>query len=242
VLVIPAIDIKGGRCVRLYRGEMDKETIYFDDPVDAARRWVDEGAEMLHVVDLDGAIAGRPVHLDLVKSVCETFGVAVEFGGGLRSAEAVEAAFAAGVARVVIGTNAFLRPDFLRAAADRFEGKVVVGIDARDGRVAIKGWEEGTGMDAVELARRCEKDGASRIIYTDINRDGTASGPNIDETRRVARAVKIPVIASGGVSSLDDLRRLGGLAKEGIEGIVVGRALYSGAFSLKEAMAAARYG
>ena len=237
MLIIPAIDIKNGRCVRLYQGEMDKDTIYYESPVEAAKHWVEQGAELLHVVDLNGAIEGHPVHKQEVAAICMGFGVPVELGGGLRSLEAIEESLALGIERVVLGTIAYEDPGFLRAVCDKFPGKIVAGIDAREGHVAIKGWKEGTAMDAVELARRCERDGASRIIYTDISRDGTSLGVNIRDTFRVANAVKIPVIASGGVSSLVDIRRLKALERDGVEGVIVGRALYSGAFTLKEAIA-----
>ena len=239
MLIIPAIDIKDGRCVRLYQGDMEQETVYYQQPLDAARHLAAEGARMIHVVDLNGAVEGHPVHLPELAAICAESGVAVEVGGGLRTLEAVEEALAAGVERVVIGTKAYEDQDFLRAACERFPGRVVVGIDARDGRVAVRGWVDDTAMDAVELALRCEEDGAARIIYTDISRDGTGSGVNAEQTVRLARALDIPVIASGGVGSLDDIRTLAALAGEGIEGVIVGRALYNGAFSLGEAMAAA---
>lgn len=240
MLIIPAIDIKDGQCVRLYQGEMDKETIYFESPVEAAKHWVEEGAELLHVVDLNGAVEGRPVHKLEVAAICMGFSVLVEMGGGLRSLEAVEEALATGVERVVVGTAAYEDRDFLRTVCKKLPGKIVVGIDAREGRVAVKGWKETTSMDAVELAKRCEEDGASRIIYTDISRDGTSLGVNVEETVRLARAVKIPIIASGGVASLDDIRRLKGREKDGVEGVIVGRALYSGAFTLREAIAVSK--
>jgi phosphoribosylformimino-5-aminoimidazole carboxamide ribotide isomerase len=236
MLIIPAIDLKDGRCVRLFQGELDKETVYFENPLDAARYWLAGGATWIHVVDLNGAVEGRPVHTRAVEAICRS-GLSVELGGGLRSMEAVEAALALGVARVVIGTAAYGDADFLRALCKKFPGKIVVGVDARRGKVAVKGWTETTPMDAVDLARRCADDGASRIIYTDIGRDGTREGVNIDETLKIARAVNIPVIASGGVATLDDLRRLIPLEKDGVEGVIVGKALYSGAFTLAEALA-----
>lgn len=239
MLIIPAIDIKDGRCVRLYQGDMDRETVYYRQPLDAARHLAAEGARMIHVVDLNGAVEGHPVHLAELAAICAESGVAVEVGGGLRTLEAVQQAMDAGAERVVIGTKAYEDQDFLQAACRRFPGRVVVGIDARDGMVAVRGWRDDTAMDAVELARRCEQDGAARIIYTDISRDGTGSGVNAEQTAQVARAVGIPVIASGGVGSLDDIRALAGFAGDGIEGVIVGRALYNGAFSLGEAMAAA---
>jgi phosphoribosylformimino-5-aminoimidazole carboxamide ribotide isomerase len=236
MLIIPAIDLKDGRCVRLVQGEMDKETVYFEKPVEAGRHWVNEGATFIHVVDLNGAVEGRPVHTKEVEAICQVPGVSVELGGGLRSVEAVEAALALGVFRVVIGTAAYDNQEFLRTLCKKFAGKIVVGIDARNGKVAVKGWKETTSMDAVELAKRCEDDGASLIIYTDISRDGTRDGVNIDETRKLAQSVKIPVIASGGVATLDDIRSLLPLEKEGVEGVIVGKALYAGAFSVNEAL------
>lgn len=242
MLIIPAVDIKDGRCVRLYQGEMDQETVYFENPIEAARHWAKEGATFLHVVDLNGAVMGRPVHQAEVAGICATAGLAVELGGGLRSLAAVEEAFALGVACVVIGTAAYTDLEFLRLACRKYPGRVVVGIDARGSRVAIKGWRETTTVGAVDLAKQSEEAGASRIIYTDISRDGTGLGVNIEETLNLARAIKIPVIASGGVTSLEDIRRLKELEKEGVEGVIIGRALYAGAFALREAVGIAAEG
>jgi phosphoribosylformimino-5-aminoimidazole carboxamide ribotide isomerase len=236
MLIIPAIDIKDGRCVRLFQGDMDKETVYFEKPLDAARHWVREGATFIHVVDLNGAVEGRPVHRNEVARICQQTGLSVELGGGLRSLEAVEAALALGVSRVVIGTAAQDNADFLRMLCSKFPGKIVVGIDARQDKVAVKGWKETTAMDAVALAKRCEQDGACRIIYTDISRDGTRAGVNLDGTLKMARAVKIPIIASGGVATLQDIGKLLPLEADGVEGVIVGRALYSGSITLKEAI------
>lgn len=237
MLIIPAIDLKDGRCVRLFQGEMDRETVYFENPLDAAKHWVAEGATFLHIVDLNGAVAGRPVHTKEVAAIAKQPGLSVELGGGLRSVEAVAAALALGVERVVIGTAAYDNTEFLRALCKKFPGKIVVGIDARRGRVAVKGWTETTAMEAVELAKRCAGDGAARIIYTDISRDGTRDGVNLDETLKIARAVQIPVIASGGVATLDDIRKLLPLEKDGVEGVIVGKALYAGAFTFSAALA-----
>jgi phosphoribosylformimino-5-aminoimidazole carboxamide ribotide isomerase len=235
MLIIPAIDIKDGRCVRLFQGDMDKETIYFDRPIDAARHWAAQGASFVHVVDLNGALEGCPVHTREVEAICKETGLSVELGGGLRSAESVEAALNLGVSRVVVGTAAYDNQEFLRALCKQFPEKIVVGIDARNGKVAVKGWKETTSMDAVELAKRCAADGASRIIYTDINRDGTREGINVDVTQKLARSVNIPVIASGGVATVEDIRRLLPLEVDGVEGVIVGRALYSGALTLSDA-------
>lgn len=236
MLIIPAIDLKDGRCVRLFQGDMDRETVYFADPVAAAHHWVAEGASFLHIVDLNGAVEGRPVHTKEVAAICGVAGLSVELGGGLRSVDAVQAAMDLGVSRVVIGTAAYDNAELLQTLCKKFPGKIVVGIDARQGKVAVKGWKETTAMDAVELAQRCERDGAARIIYTDISRDGTRDGVNLDETLKIARAVKIPIIASGGVATLDDIRKLLPLEKEGVEGVVVGKALYSGAFTYRQTL------
>ncbi len=236
MLIIPAIDLKDGRCVRLVQGDMDQETVYYENPTEAARHWVAEGARLLHLVDLNGAVQGRPVHKQEVRDICTGLDIPVELGGGLRTLESVEEAIETGVDRVVLGTAAYEDRDLLRSAGRRWPGKIAVGIDARKGRVAIRGWKEETSTDAVELARRCEEDGASRIIYTDITRDGTQSGVNIEETQRLARTVKIPIIASGGVASLDDIRHLKGIEGDGVEGVIVGRALYAGAFTLRQAI------
>jgi len=235
MVIIPAVDIKDGRCVRLFQGAMDKETVYFEKPLDAARHWAEQGAEWVHLVDLNGAVEGRPVHTAEVKAICRRTDLMVELGGGLRTIEAVEAALDLGVSRVVIGTAAYENQHFLRLVCEKFPGKIIVGIDARGGNVAIKGWRETTASDAVAVARRCEVDGAARIIYTDISRDGTRAGVNISETRKIARALSIPVIASGGVATLDDIRALLPLANDGVEGAIVGQALYNGSFSYRDA-------
>jgi phosphoribosylformimino-5-aminoimidazole carboxamide ribotide isomerase len=239
MLIIPAIDIKDGRCVRLFQGEMDKETVYFEKPLDAAKHWLEQGATFIHVVDLNGAVEGRPVHTREVEAICAQTGLSVELGGGLRSMEAVKAAFDLGVSRAVIGTAGYDNPEFLRILCEKFPTRIVVGIDARGGRVAVKGWKETTTMDAVALAKRCAADGVARIIYTDIRRDGTREGVNIEETRKLARTVKIPIIASGGVATLDDIRRLLPLREDGVEGVIVGRALYAGTVGFREMTALA---
>ena len=235
MLIIPAIDLKDGRCVRLFQGDMGRETVYFEDPVNAAKHWVEEGATFLHLVDLNGAVEGRPVHTKEVAAICGMAGLSVELGGGLRSVETVQAALDLGILRVIIGTAAYDDAQLLQTLCKKFPGKIVVGIDARQGKVAVKGWKETTTMDAVELARRCEQDGATRIVYTDISRDGTSGGVNLHETLKIARAVKIPIIASGGVATLEDIRKLLPLEREGVEGVVVGKALYSGSLVLRDA-------
>jgi phosphoribosylformimino-5-aminoimidazole carboxamide ribotide isomerase len=240
MLIIPAIDLKDGRCVRLFQGEMDKETVYFENPIDAAEHWRAQGASLLHVVDLNGAVEGRPVHVREIQAICRLPGISVELGGGLRTSDSVKAALELGVARVVIGTVAYENAALLRALCQKFPGEIVVGIDARHGKVAVKGWRETTEMDAAELAQRCAGDGVTRIIYTDIGRDGTRAGVNLAETLKLARAVRIPVIASGGVATLEDLRSLLPLKKDGVEGVIIGRALYAAAFTLTDALDAVR--
>ena len=234
-MIIPAVDIKGGRCVRLYMGDKEKETVY-GDPLEMARKWQDLGARRLHVVDLDGAFQGRPVNLGVIEEICAALTVPVEVGGGIRSLDTVEALLEVGVEWVILGTVLVEDRAMAREAARRFEGRVIAGIDARRGRVAVRGWEEGTTLDALELARWCQDQGFAAIIYTDISRDGTLAGPNLEETARIARGVSIPVIASGGISSLEDILEVAGLESLGVEGVIVGKALYNGRVDLKKAM------
>ena len=240
MLVIPAIDLKGGRCVRLYQGDMDQATIYSDDPIATALRWQSEGAERLHVVDLDGAVSGAGVNTAVIKQICHALTIPVQVGGGIRTVETAEHLIAHGVSRVILGTVAYRRPDVVATACQRFPGRVTVGIDARAGKVAVQGWTEATELDALTLAKRCADMGVSEIVYTDIARDGTEQGVNLDATLALAHAVSLPVIASGGVASLHDVERLAPLHKHGIAGVIVGRALYTGAVQLPEAIALAR--
>ncbi len=238
MILYPAIDIQGGRCVRLFQGRMEEATVYGDDPAAMARRWVDEGAGALHVVDLDGARNGRPQNVDEVLAIRSAVAVPIQVGGGLRSHEAAAAYLEAGIERVVLGTRAALDADFLAELCAAHPGRVAVGIDARDGRVALKGWTEIIPLEADELARRVEQIGASAIIYTDIARDGTLTGPNVEAVAAVARVVALPVIASGGVATVEDLRSLKALAADGVEGVIVGKALYEGTVSVAEALSA----
>jgi phosphoribosylformimino-5-aminoimidazole carboxamide ribotide isomerase len=235
--IYPAIDLRGGRCVRLMQGAFDRETVYGDDPVAVARRWEAEGAAWLHVVDLDGARAGRPVQQDIVRAICAAVHIPVQTGGGLRDGEAVAGALGAGAARVVLGTAALRDEAFARAACAAHPGRVAFGLDARGGRLRTAGWAEETSVGAVEAAARLASFGAAALIYTDIERDGTERGPDLAGTSAVARAAGVPVIASGGVGSLDDLRAVATLA---VEGVIIGRALYTGAVTLPDALAAAR--
>jgi phosphoribosylformimino-5-aminoimidazole carboxamide ribotide isomerase len=237
--VYPAIDLRGGRCVRLVQGAFERETVYGDDPVAMARRWAGCGARWLHVVDLDGARAGRPVQADLVRAVCGAVGIPVQVGGGLRDEAAVAAVLAAGAARAVIGTVAVTDPARCRAICAAHPGRVVVGLDARDGVVRVAGWTEAGGGEPAAIARRVAADGAVAIVYTDIARDGTEAGPDVEGTRAVARAAGIPVVASGGIGTLEHVRRVAALAGDGVAGVIVGRALYSGAVSLPDVLAAA---
>jgi phosphoribosylformimino-5-aminoimidazole carboxamide ribotide isomerase len=240
--IIPAIDLKNGKCVRLLQGDLAAETVYADDPVDAARRWEAAGATLLHVVDLEGAVRGEPAHQAVIARILAAVRIPVQLGGGLRDRPTVERALEAGVARVVIGTEAIRNPALIDELCRAAPGRIAVGIDARDGKVAIQGWTETTAFDAVQLARRFEQSGVAALIFTDIRRDGMQTGPNIDQTRALAAAVRIPVIASGGVGGLEDIRRLLPLEPLGVEGVIVGRALYSGALRFAEAAALAAGG
>jgi phosphoribosylformimino-5-aminoimidazole carboxamide ribotide isomerase len=235
-LVIPAIDLKGGRCVRLRQGRMEEATVYGDDPAAQARAFEAAGAEWVHVVDLDGAFAGAPRNAGAVTAIVRAVGAKVEVGGGIRDLERIRAYLDAGAARVILGSAAVRDPDLVAKAAAAFPGRVAVGIDAMRGRVAVQGWAEVTDVMAPELARRMGAQGACAIIYTDIDRDGMQSGVNIDATREVARAAGVPVFASGGVATLDDIRALLPLAADGVAGVVTGRAVYEGTLDLAEAV------
>lgn len=234
-VIIPAVDLKAGRCVRLLQGRADAETVFSDDPVATARRWESEGAPRLHVVDLDGAFGGRPAQTAIVRAIAGAVSIPVEVGGGLRAPEHIDAVLDAGARWAIVGTRAALDPVFLGNVCRRFEDRIIVGVDASGGRVAVDGWTRVLDVDAVQLARDAAAAGASAIIYTDIARDGTQGGPNLASTEAVARASGVPVFASGGVGSLEDIRQLAGLS--GVEGVVVGRALYTGAVSLRAALA-----
>ena len=236
--IIPAVDVKGGRCVRLVQGRADAETVFSDDPVAMARRWQDAGARRLHVVDLDGAFAGGPAQTDLVRAMIRAVSIPVEVGGGLRELAHVEALLEAGARWAIVGTRAALDPGFLGEVCERFGERLMIGVDASEGRVAVDGWTRVLDLDAMALARDAAAAGAAGIIYTDIARDGTQGGPNLWSTEAVARAAGIPVLASGGVGSLDDIRRLATVP--GLAGVIVGRALYSGAVDLAAAVAEIR--
>jgi phosphoribosylformimino-5-aminoimidazole carboxamide ribotide isomerase len=237
MIVIPAIDLRDGRCVRLTQGRRSEVTVYNDDPVAVAREFAAAGAEMLHVVDLDGAFSGSgSPNRDVVKQIAANVGVPVEFGGGIRSLEDVQELCDAGVARVVLGTVAAESPQLLKDFVDRFSTRICVGIDAHDGRVMTRGWETTTPVLAVDLARSVAECGVKRIIYTDIARDGMLVGPNIEQTLAVVRAANVSVSASGGFSSLDDLKRLRDTREPLLDSVIVGKALYEGKFKLEDAI------
>ncbi len=240
MLVIPAIDLKGGQVVRLSQGDPLRQTAYSADPIAMARRWEDEGALILHLVDLDGAFSGKPQQLSVVAQVVRAVKIPVQLGGGLRSLAALEQAFASGIERAILGTAAIEDEGFLMEAASCYPGRIVLGIDAKNGKVAVRGWAAGTDLLASDLAIRSADLPLAAIIYTDIERDGMLTGPNLDALRRMAQAARHPIIASGGVATLDDVRRLAKLEPTCIIGALVGKALYEGRFSLKEAIAAAR--
>ena len=235
-MVIPAIDIRGGRCVRLLNGDYSRETAYSDDPVAMAVKWAEMGAPMLHVVDLDGAKAGSPQNAALVASICRTVSVPVEVSGGMRTAANVADALAAGAARVQLGSAAVHNPELVAGLSARHPGCIVVSIDARDGEVMTDGWTRGTGVRATELANRVAAAGAPRIMYTDIGRDGALKGPNIESLCEMVAAAPVPVIASGGISTIGQLRDV---IATGAEGAIIGKALYEGQIDLRQALAAA---
>lgn len=235
MMVIPAIDLQGGRCVRLVEGQADTATV-FGDPVVWARRWVAAGAERLHVVDLDGAFAGGPRHAAVIAAVVQAVPVPVEVGGGLRDLQTVAGALATGARWAIVGTGAALDPAFLEEICRRFPDRILVGVDASDGRIAVEGWTRLLPLTALDLARRAAAAGAAAVVYTDVRRDGTGRGPNLEATAALAGAAGLPVVASGGIAGLEDLVRLAAIP--GVVGAVVGRALYTGALDLRAAVAA----
>jgi phosphoribosylformimino-5-aminoimidazole carboxamide ribotide isomerase len=234
VLILPAIDLRGGQCVRLRQGDYAQETVFGADPAAMARRWVEQGATYLHLVDLDGARQGQPVNGESVQRIVQAAGVPCQLGGGLRAEEHITEALSWGVERVIFGTRALLDPAWCEAMCRRFAGRVCLGIDARQGRVAIQGWERDSEQSALDLARRCADWPLAALIYTDISRDGMLEGPNVEATAELAAAVPVPVIASGGVTTLEDIGRL---ADKGLAGCIIGRALYEGRIDLRAALA-----
>ena len=236
LIVFPAIDLKGGQVVRLAEGDMDRATVYGDDPTAQAMIFAGQGAEYLHVVDLDGAFAGHGVNAEAVARIVEAFPGHVQVGGGIRTMASIEAWFAAGVSRVIIGTAALTNPQLVRDAAKAFPGGVVVGVDARDGFIATQGWADVSDVEVIDMARRFEDVGVAALLFTDVGRDGMLKGCNVQATVDLARGTDIPVIASGGVAGIGDIRMLAIHAKDGIEGVITGRALYDGRLDLKVAL------
>jgi len=239
MIVIPAIDLKGGRCVRLLQGRMDEETVYGEDPIAIARKWEAEGAKRLHVVDLDGAAQGRPVQRSLIEEMCRSVEIPLEVGGGIRDLETIESYLARGVRWVILGTVALENPSLMVEAARQFPGRMILAVDARGGKVAVQGWQRIAKREALEFAKGFEGTPLSAIIFTDIERDGMEEGVNWEMTRAFARSISIPVIASGGVSGISDIRRLREMEPDGLIGVIVGKALYTGRLDLKEAMGVA---
>ncbi len=235
MLLIPAIDLKDGKCVRLRQGRMDDATVFSDDPVAMAGQWVEAGARRLHIVDLNGAFEGKPVNAEVVKAIAEAYpDLPIQLGGGIRDEDTVQAYLDAGVQYVIIGTKAVSAPHFVNDLCLEFPGHIIVGLDAKDGKVAIDGWSKLSRHDVIDMAKRFEDDGVEAIIYTDIGRDGMMSGVNVDATVKLAQAIHIPVIASGGITNLDDIRALCDVADEGIMGAITGRAIYEGTLDFAE--------
>ena len=235
MIVIPAVDIKEGKCVRLLQGRMEDQTVFSNDPAAMAQKWAMAGAELIHVIDLDGAFEKRPRNLTAIRNILKTVDTPIQVGGGIRTERTIQMFLDMGVSRVIIGTEAINNPELVEQSARRFPGQIIVGIDARKGRVAIEGWTETTHIKAVDLAKRFQNCGVAAINFTDIHRDGMQTGPNIGETRRLAVAVSIPVVASGGVSNIRDIENLLPLEAFGVTGVITGKALYSGSLNFKEA-------
>ncbi len=240
MIVIPAIDIKEGRCVRLKQGRMNDETIFSEFPEEMAIKWFEQGAERLHMVDLDGAVKGRPVNRKAIKRIVDSIPIPVQLGGGIRDMATLNAYFELGLSFLILGTVAYKDPEFVRRASEKYPGKIILGIDAKKDRVAIEGWIEETDLTPVELAKQHEETGIAAIVYTDIQRDGMRSGPNVDATRTMARTVRIPVIASGGISGISDVVKILSLSQDGVTGMITGRALYDGSLDLAEAIKASK--
>jgi len=233
MILFPAIDLKEGQCVRLYKGDMNKATVFNNSPAEQAKIFVDEGAEWIHVVDLDGAFAGKPANVEAVKNIIKSAGVKIQLGGGIRNIETIDNWLQQGISRIILGTVAVKNPELVREACKKFPGKIAVGIDARDGFVATEGWAEKSSLSVVELAKKFEGAGVSAIIYTDISKDGAMQGADFEGTRKLAECVKIPVILSGGISSVSDLKKA---RKLPLQGVISGRAIYEKAFTVREAI------
>lgn len=236
MIIIPAVDIKNGKCVRLLQGRMDAETIYSDQPQAMAAKWARLGAPLIHVVDLDGAFAKSPQNVSSIRNILGSVDVPIQVGGGIRNEKTVHMYLQMGIQRVIIGSEAINKPAFVKKVCKKYPDRVVIGIDARNGKVAIDGWKETTRIEAVDLAKKFEDCGIAAINFTDIHRDGMQTGPNLEAIRRLAEAISIPVVASGGISSIRDIERLLPLEEVGVVGIIIGKALYSGGLDLKEAL------
>jgi len=236
LIVIPAIDIKNSRCVRLKQGQMSKETVYSENPEDMAIKWYEDGAEKLHIVDLDGAIRGRPVNREVIKGIVNAVPVPVQLGGGIRDIKTIDLYLELGVHQIILGTVAFKDPEFVAKACKEFPDKIILGIDAKKGHVAVEGWTEETSMSPEEMAKKYEALGISAVIYTDIQRDGMGTGPNVEATKDLSEAINIPVIASGGISGIDDVVKISAISECGVIGMITGRALYEGTLNLAEAI------
>jgi len=235
--LLPAIDLKGGQCVRLRQGRMEDSTVFGDDPVAMASQWVEQGCNRLHLVDLDGAFEGKPMHAEVVSAISKKFpDLPIQIGGGIRTIETVEEYLAAGVSYVIIGTQAVRNPPFVTELCQKFPGHVIVGIDAKNGMVAVEGWAEASTTAADVLAKKFEDQGGSAIVYTDISRDGMMQGVNVEATANLAKSISIPVIASGGVTDMNDIMRINEVKDSGIEGVIMGRALYEGTITMAEAI------
>lgn len=240
MLVIPAIDIKNGRCVRLEQGRMSRETVYSEHPEEVAREWLDAGAERIHLVDLDGAVGGRPVNQRAIEKIIKAVSVPIQLGGGIRDLKTIKAYLNLGIQQVILGTVAYKNPDFVQIACDTFPQHIIVGIDAKHNQVAVEGWTEETNITPVDLAARFEPTGIFSVIYTDIQRDGMRTGPNVTATGELAKALHIPVIASGGISGMEDVAEVLTLSKYGVTGMITGRALYEGILNLSQAIKVAK--
>lgn len=236
MMVIPALDLKEDRCVRLSQGRMDQESVYSENPVQMARHWESKGAERLHVVDLNGAVTGRPFHRSLIEEITKSIHIPIEVGGGIRDLETIESYLSSGVRWVILGTAAFQNRHIIEEACNRYPERVILSIDAKGGKVAIQGWNEVIPIEAIDVARQFEKIGLSAIIFTDVERDGMGTGLNWEDTKDLARATSIPVIASGGVSRTEEIEHLMDLEPDGVIGVIVGRALYTGQLDLEEAI------
>ncbi len=240
MIIYPAIDIRGGRCVRLTEGRFDAETVFADDPAEMALKWAGLGAEFLHLVDLDGALAGEGKNVPVIERILKSVKIPVQLGGGIRNLETIEMLLDLGVTRLILGSSAVKNPELVAEACKKYPGHIAVGIDAKNGEVAIEGWGQGSGVAATELAKKMASFGVETIIYTDISRDGMLSGVNVEATAALARACGVPIIASGGVASLDDIRRVKAVEGDGVQGCIIGKAIYTGAVDLKEALALAK--